>query len=58
MRALHEDEVEPASELETHCLEVGDALEPETLVESQGCGVLGVDAADHDVLSRALPRGR
>ena len=50
---LHEYQVEPAPELESHFVKVADAGESKTAMQSDRYGIVRVDAGDHDMLMQA-----
>ena len=52
-KALHENEIEPATELVADLPEVGDALKPHALVKTDRGIIRRIYAADHDVLPKA-----
>jgi hypothetical protein len=57
-KALHENEIEPATELVAYLPEVGDTLEPYALVKADRSIVRCVNSADHDVFSQAQSKGK
>src|ERR1700677_1251250 len=48
-RALHEHQVQPATELEPDFMQAGHLDEAMSFMEADGAVVLAVDGADHDV---------
>ena len=52
-KALHENEIEPATEFVADLPEVGDTLEPQALVKPDRGIVRCVYPTDHDVLPQA-----
>ena len=52
-KALHENEIEPATKLLSDLPEVGDTLEPQALVKTDRSIIRRVYTADHDVLPQA-----
>ena len=54
---LHEDEVEPAAELEADFLQVAGLLETEALVHPDRAAVVGVDPRHHHVLAERAAAG-
>src|SRR6187455_3879674 len=51
---LHPDHIEPATLLEADLLEVGDLFEAELGVESEAARLIGVDPAEHGVVTDFL----
>src|SRR6202030_109426 len=47
---LHEYQVEPAPELESHLMKMADAGESKAAMQADRDGIVGVDAGNHDML--------
>src|SRR6185312_2269242 len=48
---LHENQVEPAPELESHLVEMADGREPKAAVQADGRRVVRIDAGNHHMLA-------
>jgi hypothetical protein len=56
-KALHEHEIEPAIELAADLTEVGDLLESEALMQSEGTRIVGIDAGNQDMFAQSASPG-